>query len=217
MSVSSTVSTIDTPILRTFYFCSAATAGVFAISALSNGFLFWAAWRTSYFMIASTTDVVMGGFSLFPRFALCFVGVTVFIEVCRRSADWVGARFNIEPLRRQTLEELRAEAHQERLTWLYLALAFALAGTLFLSLWGPAGLNKSAWRLLTHRVAWPMAYHTGLRVAPESKTDKRCLGVDVLWLGSSAAILNCGQGVRVVHDLEGLVTEPNTTLPVEVD
>jgi hypothetical protein len=211
------LSNSDTPILRALYFCSAATAGVFAISALSNGFLFWAAWRASYFMIASPTDVVMGGFSLFPKFVMSFVAALVVLAATQWAVERVARGLDPDPRVRRSVEELVSEAREERLISLYVVLAVALAGTLFLSLWGADGFFKSGWRLVAHRVAWPAVYHTGLRVAPESKLDARCHGVDVQWLGSSAAILNCGQGVRIIHDLEGLVTEPTTTVPIEVD
>ncbi|GGL35531.1 hypothetical protein [Caulobacter rhizosphaerae] len=211
------MSNADTPIVRALYFCSAATAGVFAISALSNGLLFWAAWRASYFMIAGPTDVVMGGFSLFPKFVMSFVVGLIVLAASRWAAERITERLDPGPRRRRSVEELVAEAREDHQISLYVVLGVALAGTLFISLWGAHGFLKSGWSLATRRVAWPAVYHTGLRVAPESKLDKRCLGVDVLWLGSSAAILNCGQGVRIIHDLEALVTEPTTTVPVEED
>lgn len=56
-------------------------------------------------------------------------------------------------------------------------------------------------------LARPWWYDTGLKAAPDySAFGGKCADAPVAWLGSSAAILECRDGVRVIHNLDDLVT-----------
>jgi hypothetical protein len=53
----------------------------------------------------------------------------------------------------------------------------------------------------------PWWYATGLQAAPEYNAfDGKCANAPVVWLGSSTAILECSDRVRVIHKLDDLVT-----------
>ncbi|MDR6625014.1 hypothetical protein [Caulobacter segnis] len=196
-------------------FCSVATAGLFALSAVTNGIFFWAAWRVNYFMVANPADVVMGGFTILRHVAWIFIPAYLVMWLCRWAVEHFADRLNLRDSRIRTLEEIRAEAAEERLIMLYSALLMTLFISFSYSLYGLSDWNKSGWRLLSHRVHQPKVYLSGLRVAQESKLDNQCLGSDILWLGSSSAIIDCSHGVRVIHKLDDLVTELATEVPID--
>jgi|GEM_PF-1179107 len=57
------------------------------------------------------------------------------------------------------------------------------------------------------KISRPWWYATGLQVAPEYKAfEGKCANAPVAWLGSSTAILECSDRVRVIHKLDDLVT-----------
>ncbi|MBI1687054.1 hypothetical protein [Caulobacter hibisci] len=203
------------PLVEFLKFCSLATAAIFGLSALINGFLFWAAWRLNFYVIAGPTDVVMGGFAIFWQvacaFALAYIGMGLF----RWMLEQLCRRWQTESPRRQTFAERMAEIEQDRRINFCITMLVALATSFFYLIWGSAGISKSGWRLLNHRSPPPQVYTTGLRVAAESAIDERCHGGDVLWLGSASAILDCQQGVRVFHNIDDLVTEPSTEVPLD--
>lgn len=192
------------PFVRLLTLFGIAATASFAASTLFNGLIFWAAWRINFFMIASTQDVILGGFAIAIRVALFSIAFLVFVFL-------LGRALNLAAIR---LLGWRVSSWWEDY---HLAVAVTVIAAVFislpLSLWPFALSHPPLLSLSRLRVESPMAYQTGLRVAPESNKHAFCHGGEVLWMGSASAVLKCAQGVRVIHGREGLVTELTTDIP----
>lgn len=199
--------------MRLIKICSIATAACFGASALTHGIMFWAAWRVSYFMIASPTDVVMGGFPVFVLLLWIFAIAYPLLQMLMRglsllvSASLLHLRIIDAPL------QFMPEDNRTAFT---IALCAAILGAVPIGLWGGNFWHKSLWSLARERVERPYIYKTGLRVAKGSNLAENCIGADVAWLGSSSAVLACTQGIRLIHKLDPLITELNTDIPPEL-
>lgn len=185
-------------------FCAGMSALAFVASVVANSAAFWISWRVSYFAIASPADVVMGGFNLFFPFAL----VLMACALAFRAMEFVLPRF----LAAVGLIEPHRVYQDNTLIGFQGLTVVALIVSVSLVLGREDGSMR---RLLTDRLELGI-YNTGLRVAPESDLDRGCVGGTVLWIGSTTAVLDCQQGVRILHKLDSLVSELSTEAPVEV-
>ncbi len=198
----------QSPIGKFLAFCSLATAGCFGVSALANGAFFWISWKISYFRIANPGDVVMGGFALLVHFLWIFLAASLFVSLCRSAAQQGVAMLGVLDQRRLSIREFMAEAAEEHRFGFWMAVFISLFLALPVALWGRAAWDQSIWALLKEPIEQPVIYRTGLRVAAESTPISGCSKADILWMGSSSAVLKCEQGMRVIHKLDALVTEP---------
>lgn len=158
------------------------TSASFAITALTNGLIFWRRWNVDYFSIATPSDVVMSGIPT----ALGMVAVAVMLTVAFTLASTTI---------RRTLWGRRIDA---------LALQNArkvfgriLIASLILS------VAHSWFFIATNRDAITEGSN-GLFTAFDSDLPRECRGRRVAWLGSNAALVECRDHMRVVRDLDGV-------------
>lgn len=192
--------------------CSVATAASFGASALANGMIFWAGWRINYFMIASPTDVVMGGFAIVAQLPWLFAAAFILLNVGMRVFAWL---LSTLLLSWQIIETRWRVSPEDNGLLFWLSMMLAITTAVPVSLWGFHGWDRSLWSLRDARVQSPFVYRTGLRVASESTLSRGCVGRPILWMGTNAAVLDCQQGVRVIHKLDPLITELSTSVPAE--
>lgn len=198
---------------------SVLSGGVFLASGLLNGYAFWSNWKINYYMIAAPADVIMGAF---VSMYLVLASFTLIAAVTAMSMAAVVAGetivglfrggpvagyFSLNPKHfwhrvRRKCRWLIMKSFSEflillrgpsavRLGMLLCGFALFIVVGLFSS--GDNRFNVAFWS------------QTGLRVS-DKPGDNPCDGAPVLWLGSSAAILECRDGVRVIHDLDGIET-----------
>lgn len=201
---------------------SALSGIAFAVSALANAATFASMWRLNYFLIASPADVIMSAFIYGLSLALLALFVVLLSSVAV-GANWLlkqsaGSKSIVEWLMEWTPIPEPFEAVFEALSkalnrralftiWRFTYIGIAILISLFAA--GSTVLNQlrndPAGREFLSDPVW---LSSGLKVAnlPEGG-PKTCLQAKVLWLGSQAAVLRCSQGVRVMHGIEGLVTE----------
>lgn len=202
----------SSPLMRLIKTCSIATAACFGASALTHGIMFWAAWRVSYFMVASPTDVIMGGFPVFVLLLSIFAIAYPICQVLMRGLN-LGMSGLLLALRlRETPLPFMREDNR---TVFIFALSAAVLGAVPIGLRGFGGWSQSLWTLRDERVERPYIYDTGLRVATESNLAKECIGADVVWMGSGSAVLACAPGIRLIHKLDPLITELRTDIPAK--
>lgn len=192
------------PFIRLLTLFGIAATASFATSTLFNGLLFWAAWRINFYMVASTQDVILGGFAIAVRTALYSTGVFIGLFLFARLLNALSKRlFDNDNF---WWEDYRAAVSGTAVIAVLLSVP--------LSLWPFAWEHPKLWSLRHARVESPIVYRTGLRVAPESEVSTFCRNGDVLWMGSASAVLKCANRVLVLHGREGLITELTTDTPV---
>lgn len=183
---------------------SVATGAAFIISGVGNALTFWLAWKINYFMVATPGDIIMSGFIILTVLAFWIV-----IGLAAAAIFF----FGLATLRSVKVTQLRISlkgvAAGITIAASLLSIISAIAG-----LWGAQrGTADRMARDVEVFTEWAkeppvFSYATGLRLAPGSVVQSDCENALVLWMGSSAVILRCREGVRIHHKLDGLVTQP---------
>lgn len=181
---------------------SVLTASAFVVSAAFNGFAFWSVWRLNYFMIAGPADVVMSGFLLFASMATLVVTIYL-VTLVPFGAYWRLRSAVAGSAREKRRSMARVKALLRRFKMLF---GLRDRESLHFLILLPVGGFLVLGALLNLRVVEPIFYESGLTVAADAEIAQKCQGARVLWLGSSAAILECQDGVRVLHKLDDLET-----------
>lgn len=181
---------------------SVVTGGAFVFSALTNAIMFFGRWNINYFSVASPSDVVMSGFLVFTGFISFFVFLfiisLIFTIVWYVITTLSQENSKIHPIKRiPSVVSSTSRVAMEAMISATGAKAFALM--LFI---GILGYSSIAWSRAITSMFWN---ETGLNVI-DQPGDNSCDGAHVLWLGSSSAVLECKDGVRVIHNLDGLET-----------
>jgi len=181
---------------------SVVTGIAFVLSGLLNSLTFALQWQISYFSVASPSDVIMSGFmttivALFAAMSvIALLHFVIMVEMLEKNSR------NAAIFR---FERIHPNKH-----W---PLVFSLIRRKILG-GGPSSIFAVC-ILLVGIYAYhssplsgfgsPYWYETGLNVA-DRPGDNPCDGAHVAWLGSSAAVLECEDGVRVIHSLDSLET-----------
>lgn len=207
---------------------SVATGIAFVLSGIANGAVFWLAWRLNYFLIASPSDVIMSGFIVLTVMgaALALAAAVVYMLVLVSKFRLLGSK-----LKGIDYGSWVARTDGRITNIAYTAIVLFLAFTTILiiqvgsSIYGDVMNDISAAKMgqiqskvsspiasNTHGARKPFSYATGLQVDGAMDGVAGCDGASVLWMGSSAAILDCSVGVRVVHKLDKMTTRRLTTL-----
>lgn len=204
---------------------SIAAGLAFVISGVLNGLTFWAAWGLNYYSIASPGDVVMSGFILITLVVIVTIVVATLTGAILwlNKGDWVKpeivaddyaddvvkdaarkARMS-KPDRDRLRAEMKSVRHQQisrlmkKYVWTLIAtVSVGYAATQV----AVGGRSLGVFQAIVARPFW---YETGLNVIDKPGADP-CDGAHVAWLGSSSAILECQDGVRVIHNLDELET-----------
>lgn len=204
---------------------SVAAGVAFVVSGALNGLTFWAAWRLNYYSIASPSDIVMSGFILISMAAVMTVIIAILFGsiVWLNQGDWIKQEAISDGLTIDDLDRLASKARLsppdiERLREDVARVRHRMIERkLKLYVWSGVGVLLSTYAMtqaLTGGpslgvfqaiVARPFWYETGLNVI-DRDSNNPCDGAHVAWLGSSAAVVECSDGVRVFHNLDELQT-----------
>lgn len=182
----------------------------FVVSGVLNAITFLWVWRLNYFLIATPSDVVMSGFILVSIFSITIAVGGICLLLARYAARayhrlLIRAAVDIksdDPIERAKLLIKHRLSQTERAGVLINgAAAVASVASIIISLFVATNQTATAWKLT------PFWYESGLNVAPTSSiAGGKCGGARVAWMGSSAAILECRDGIHVIHKLDDLET-----------
>ena len=177
----------------------------FIISATVNAVAFAISWRINYFLVASPADVVMGSFI---TLGLSLIVAATMLVVVIVLAFWSDCIRQIESLEDPSFRNIvkvykTSFGRLPKTTRLLTSLKTRKGNRVLIS-----GIFSSVVMLLGVAVpiSGPFWQETGLNVAEGVNVASTCRGAHVLWLGSSTAILDCQDGIRVIHKLDGLET-----------
>lgn len=177
-----------------------ATSLIFVTSGLLNAITFFALWRINYFLVANPSDVVMSAF-IFGIISAIIIGSTVLIMLFFESLD----RLVFAVVKSTTIENSKiaqveqSDTHRLSIKSILMSLVLAVMTNVSLN-WLMAG-NAGPEAFLK-----PFWYETGLNVALDADVPKGCRGAHVAWLGTSAAIVECREGIRLFRKLDDLAT-----------
>jgi len=204
---------------------SVTTGIAFVVSGILNGLTFWAAWKLNYYSIASPSDIIMSGFILISMVTVMALVVATFTKAILwlNQEDWIKQETISDGLTPEQLEGLASKArlsppdverlreaiavarHQmidrkfKHYVWSAMGIVLATYAATQAVIGGP---SLGVFQAIVSRPFW---YETGLNVIDRAG-DYPCDGAHVAWLGSSAAVLECRGGIRVVHNLDELQT-----------
>jgi hypothetical protein len=201
------------------------SAAAFILSAIGNAAMFYFAWKINYFLIASPSDVVMSGFIVISVFilnllALMILGLLLGLGIRALGVIWERARdfeFEFKNISKVSEKFSSLAAIMTIFTFLFTTVESSQKVGEVLKLLGlerwkeveaQASAEHKAKTKVLPKVPLKISYPTGLKVATSSNVDPACKKAPVLWLGSSAVVVGCTDGVRIFHKLDNVVTEP---------
>ncbi|MFY0400775.1 hypothetical protein [Brevundimonas naejangsanensis] len=197
------------------------TAGAaFIFSAIANGIVFSQAWDLNYFQVASTNDIVMNALSwgvviaffavVFGLFAGSYWIADLFLKWQGRGRrtffDVFPADPKWPPIVRQAYTSVGTWFAKEsvwtlwRRTYLAFTFGYALIQSVAIVADSPA---------MEFFRGDPFLYRSGYRVLSMPEGVPACPEGEVLWTGERAAVLRCEGLLRVLHGVDGLVTQKN--------
>lgn len=197
------------------------TGAGFVVSGIANEITFQLGWGISFISIASPSDVIMSGFSVVGTALFTVASFMVWdrmlTAVIADEVNRISGNDEFDP-RPWSLLRIAIVWRTFRNWVTPFAIIPAIAGGAILGF--SSGFARAPFvfpsfelrpddPVISARLdASPIAYRTGLKVAPSAQVEPDCRGAPVLWLGSAAAIVGCERGVRVFHKLDDIVTEP---------
>ena len=224
------------PLLWLIELFSVLTGVAFVISGIANALAFWLAWGLNYFLIATPSDVVMSGFIFVAAISALSLLILpfrfawglgrrlgaqeieedkafkAFINEQQQSLD-EAKRLNpdddaVVALQKSIYSAKRWRDERKRRTRITDSVGLAASAIgMIVSIVVAVPSIKRMWNEAV--VPRPVWYETGLMTQSSFRVgDVACGQARVLWLGSSAAVLDCPAGLRIIHKLEELQTEP---------
>lgn len=176
---------------------AAVTAFSFVVSGTVNWLAFRSFWSINYFSIATPQDIVIAGFAMTALIviaSLALAAATAFIFIAG-SVVYTAVHKPIDHGKAvafwQVMLADKTKGPVESVFLLFVAclLLSTVGCTIMLAFVLPSATEF---------------YDTGLAVSYRSDLPKNCHGEPVAWMGSQAAIVNCGGIIRVERDFERL-------------
>lgn len=197
-----------------------ATAFAFGISAFVNATLFWVRFRIDYFSVAQPSDIVMSGF----KYVTLVLLVSVPVYILNRIYLGILRKFHIQlhlTLYKLVMKRALTFAEKRKLVGTansalkstFLAANLLVGGVALIVTFATVTFDKD----FTHglppqdRPFWqrPLSDHavSRLYLSPSDSQFEDCGKAPVLWMGSSTAVLNCRNRLRIVSNSQTLLIE----------